>query len=111
MLHKVLQNRNANNHTWDSKDSTANKDGDNDQKTGKSCGITKNLRSKNIAVKLLENKNKNCKINSPAADHQQDEKNTWIAPRWVKKWNYVGYTNDHHTDQKYIWHIQKFIPI
>ena len=49
---------------FDSGDSTANKDGDNDQKTGKSCGITKNFWSKNIAVKLLENKNKNCKINS-----------------------------------------------
>ena len=67
---KHCKNRNANDHTWDSKDSTANKDGDNDQKTGKSCGITKNLRSKNIAVKLLENKNKNCKINSLQRIHQ-----------------------------------------
>ena len=67
---KHCKNRNANDHNWDSKDSTANKDGDNDQKTGKSCGITKNLRSKNIAVKLLENKNKNCKINSLQRIHQ-----------------------------------------
>ena len=56
---------------------------------------------------MLENKNKNCKINSLQRIHQQDEKNTWDCSEVrSKKWNYVGYTND-NTDQKYIWHIQK----
>ena len=103
---KHCKNRNANDHTWDSKDSTANKDGDNDQKTGKSCGITKNLRSKKISVKLLQEQDKNNKVNTLDRINQQNQQCTRHSTNiWTKERNYVRHAHN-NTDKQCIWQIQ-----
>ena len=59
---KNSKDRNTENHAWYTHETTEDGDGKNNSEPGKTGGIAKNLRPKEVAVKLLQNPDEDDKI-------------------------------------------------
>ena len=93
-------------HSRESEQSTSQKDGENNPESGKPCTVAKDLRSNEIAVQLLQKKDKDNKIHTLQRICEHDQEGRWDRSYvGAEKRDHIGHAHD-HADQHHIRHLE-----
>ena len=94
--------RHADDHSHKAKKPSKEQDGKQDPETGKSRGIPQDLRSQDIAVKLLQYQDEYKKIQALHGAYHQDQEGAWNrSDKGSEKRNDIGHA-DNHADKEHI---------